>query len=444
MPAYYTLRMQFGPHRDTQTVSRELEQLCRRVPVDEVMLFMYGEEQCDGHPTLEQVARWLGTLRPWKQLLENMGVRVSLNPWTVLGVCDRGRRLKAGQNWRTMVNWQGRASQLVVCPLDATWQEYFKGAISLMAAERYRVIWIEDDYRYHNHEPLDWGGCFCDLHLAEFNRRAGAHAKREEIVRTVLAPGQPHPWRQIWLDLWQDNALDLLAQWRDVVQAHGTQLGLMSSSIEAHAIEGRRWSQWWTALAGTDKPPIHRPHFWSYGDTGGKAALAESIAVLDQNRRWSRPAPKSGRKSNASPITPGTSPTHRRQHRCAWRRFSAARTSTPACTTLWATCPRTTPSERSSSAGSNLRCRDWENCFPRLCKAPAWALCGERMQAAESVRQGTWNGWASTAPLDRGRWRWRQWDWATQWLISHGPTPCPERWHGRWTTARSNRSCFAG
>ena len=285
MSAYYTLRMQFGPHQDTQTVWRELERLCRRVPVDEVMLFMYAEEQCDGHPTLEQVAQWLGALRPWKRQLEGMGLRVSLNPWTVLGVCDRGRRLKPGQNWRTMVDWKGRACQLVVCPLDAAWQEYFKSAVGLMAAERYRVIWIEDDYRYHNHEPLDWGGCFCDLHVAEFNRRAGAHAGREEIVRTVLGPGGPHPWRQIWLDLWQENALELLAQWRDVAQEYGTRLGLMSSGIEAHAIEGRRWGPWWTALAGADKPPIHRPHFWSYGDTAGKAALAESIAVLDQNRR---------------------------------------------------------------------------------------------------------------------------------------------------------------
>lgn len=304
MPAHYTLRMQFGPHQDTQIVSRELEQLCRRAAVDEVMLFMYAEEQCDGHPTLEQVARWLRALRPWKQLSESMGLRVSLNPWTVLGVCDRGRRLKAGQNWQTMVDWKGRAAQLVVCPLDAAWQEYFQSAISLMAAEQYRVIWIEDDYRYHNHEPLDWGGCFCDLHVAEFNRRANTHATREEIVRAILLPGTPHPWRQIWLDLWQNNALDLLAQWRDVARAHGTQLGLMSSGIEAHAIEGRRWSQWWTALAGlatasprqagADKPPIHRPHFWSYGDTGGKAALAESIAVLDQNRRLEPPGAEVG------------------------------------------------------------------------------------------------------------------------------------------------------
>jgi hypothetical protein len=286
--------MQFGPHQDTQVVLRELEQLCRRIPVDEVMLFMYAEEQCDGHPTLEQVAQWLDALRPWKLQLERIGLRVSLNPWTVLGVCDRGRRLKAGQNWQTMVDWKGRSAQLVVCPLDAAWQEYFKSAITLMAAERYRVIWIEDDYRYHNHEPLDWGGCFCDLHVAEFSRRANTHATREEIVRAMLLPGRPHPWRQIWLDLWQDNALELLAQWRDVAQAQGTQLGLMSSGIEAHAIEGRRWRQWWKALAGTDKPPIHRPHFWSYGDTGGKAALAESIAVLDQNRRLEPPGAEVG------------------------------------------------------------------------------------------------------------------------------------------------------
>jgi hypothetical protein len=286
--------MQFGPHQDSLVVQRELEQLCRSVPVDEVLLFMYGEELCDGHPTLDQVRQWLNALRPWKAMLLEMGVRVSLNPWTIFGVCDRGRRLKPGQNWQTMVDWRGGQCRAVACPLDAAWQAYYKETISLMAAEKFRVIWIEDDFRYHNHEPLDWGGCFCDLHVAEFNRRAGARASREEIVAAVLQAGAPHPWRRVWLDMWQETALELLDQCRQIAAAHGTKLGLMSSGIDIHSMEGRRWRDYWRAMAGPDQPPIHRPHFWSYGDTEGKNALAHSIAALDQNRRLEPPGAEVG------------------------------------------------------------------------------------------------------------------------------------------------------
>jgi hypothetical protein len=246
------------------------------------MFFFFGEEMNNGHETLEQIKEWIERSRPYRSVLAQAGVAVSLNPWHSLLHADRGRTLKPGQHWQTMVDQHGRAGQATICPLDPDWQRYYEETLRLYAQEGFRVIWIDDDIRYHNHAPLDWGGCFCPLHVAEFNRRTGVNAKREDIVARCISPGVPHPWRAAWMDMWQETLLALITRWRAIVESGGARLGLMSSTPEAHAAEGRRWRDWWTAFAG-DRPPIHRPHFWGYGDTSG-ANLPTSIALLDQNR----------------------------------------------------------------------------------------------------------------------------------------------------------------
>jgi hypothetical protein len=282
MPSHFTLRMQFGPHQDPEEVTRWLLKLKDEAPVDEVMVFFFAEEMNDGHDTLERIDEWIARTRPWRRALREAGVAVSLNPWHSMLHTDRGRRLKPGQDWQPMVGPTGQQAAAMVCPLGPGWQAYYAEAMRRCAREDFRVIWIDDDIRYHNHGSLEWGGCFCPLHVAEFNHRAGTAATREEIVAACTAPGAPHPWREIWLDMWQQTLLGIITDWREIVEAEGCRLGLMSSSFDSHAAEGRRWTEWWRAFGG-DKPPVHRPHFWGYGDTLG-SSLPHFIAMLDQNR----------------------------------------------------------------------------------------------------------------------------------------------------------------
>jgi len=282
MPSHFTLRMQFGPHQDAKEVAPWLLKLVKAAPVDEIMFFYFAEEMNDGHETLERIREWIERSRPYRKALAEAGVTISLNPWHTLLHADRGRKLKPGQNWQTMVDQQGRACSAVVCPLDETWREYFEKTLRLYAAEDFRVIWIDDDIRYHNHGTLDWGGCFCPLHVAEFNRRAGTNATRQEIVAKCTAPGKPHPWREIWFDMLEEKHLEMINRWREIVEAGGCRLGLMSSVMEAHSAEGRRWRNWWKAFAG-DKPPVHRPNFWGYQNSLARD-LPDFIARLDQNR----------------------------------------------------------------------------------------------------------------------------------------------------------------
>ena len=282
MAVRYTARMQFRPDLPADTVRAELLDVCNAGLIDEVMFFAFAEEQNDGHDPLDRIQLWMDSIRPLKDALRAIGVESSLNPWHSILHTDRGRRFKPDQRWQPLVDWRGREASAMVCPLDPAWRAYYAQAMRLFAAEHFRVVWIDDDIRYHNHAPLDWGGCWCPLHIAEFNRRASADATRDDAVRHILQPGEPHPWRAIWFDLWDELHTDLLASWRDILEAEGTRMGLMSSSLEAHAMEGRRWNRWWDAIA-KDHPPVHRPHFWGYSEGQGPVLLY-GISQMQQHR----------------------------------------------------------------------------------------------------------------------------------------------------------------
>lgn len=281
MPSHFTLRMQFGPHEAGGVITEELLALVRTTGVDEIMLFYFAEEQNSGHETLREISEWIDASRPYREALEAEGVVLSLNPWHTLLHADRSRSFKPTQKWQPLVDPNGLAATAQVCPLDPAWQAYFEESLRLYAAESFRVIWIDDDIRFHNHPPLEWGGCFCGLHVAQFNRRAQTDATAREIAAACTAPGEPHPWRAIWMDMWDETQTAIISSWREIVEAGGSKLGLMSSLPEAHAAEGRRWARWWKAFGG--EAAVHRPHFWYY--TGTRATdLPESIALLDQNR----------------------------------------------------------------------------------------------------------------------------------------------------------------
>jgi hypothetical protein len=294
MPSRFTLRMQFDRHQDPDDIAQQLLRLKfeDRIPADEFAFFFFAEELNNGHETLEEIRDWLDRSRPYRKALIQAGVDISLNPWHSVLHCDRGRRLKPGQRWQRMVGPEGDEAEAVVCPLDPDWQAYFLESLHMYAQEDFRVVWIDDDIRYHNHAPLHWGGCFCPLHVEAFNKRAGVNATREEIVTACLQPGPPHPWRGIWMDMWQETLLAFLSQCREILATGGVEMGLMSSGMEQHGAEGRRWEDWWDVFA-RGEPPVHRPHFWAYSDTTGPN-LIYGIASLDQNRSIQPPIIESG------------------------------------------------------------------------------------------------------------------------------------------------------
>lgn len=79
----------------------------------------------------------------------------------------------------------------------------------LFAGLGFRVLWVEDDFRFHNHDPLDWGGGFEPLMLERLADLVGEPVTRDHVVAAVTAPGTPHPWRTLLQQVWRAAQLEV-------------------------------------------------------------------------------------------------------------------------------------------------------------------------------------------------------------------------------------------
>lgn len=273
----HCLRIQFYPgHYEDERIAETVE-YCRKFGFKNVMLFINAEEYHVGHMTKEEAVPWLKTMKKAKAALEKEGISVSLNPWTELGHLDRCRTLKEGQHFTTQVDCEGKQCSIVACPLCEEWKAYFldfyKYIVKELAPD---TVWIEDDFRLHNHGDLKYGGCFCNLHMQQYNRRLGTHYTREQFVERLFGKSRQKRVKKAWLDVNRECMAHLAEEIGDAVKSLGlgTKIGLMSSMHDVHATEGRDWHRVQRGFACGGEV-LSRLHLPCYREISGKAYYLE-------------------------------------------------------------------------------------------------------------------------------------------------------------------------
>ncbi len=270
-PFLHCLRAQIYPDEYADERIDSLKDFCLRYGFKNIILIFNGEEHNVGHISDEELVKWVKLIKRAKKEFAEVGISTSLNPWMELGHLDRGRKLQKGQDFMTMVDRFGKASELVACPLDEKWKEYYLHQLSYYVGEiKPEVLWIEDDFRYHNHPPLDYGGCFCEKHMEAYNEHLLKKESREEFVSN-LAKGEPNEERKVWLDISSSSILTLAKDIAKTVEKASpfTHIGLMSSLPLNHAMEARDWGKLHKAFA-YDDVAIDRIHLPAYREAGSK------------------------------------------------------------------------------------------------------------------------------------------------------------------------------
>ena len=238
------LRLQIVPELYEEERVSGIIDYCLRYGFQHVMLFINAEDYFVGHMTIEEAKPWVAAIkRTKKRLLEN-GIKVSLNPWIEFGHLDRGRKLKEGQNFTTMVDYDGTECELVACPLCENWRAYYKEFYQYLLREiEPDTIWVEDDFRLHNHGHLQYGGCFCKLHMQRYNKKLGTNYTREEFTDLLFRKTCDENVRNAWLDVSRETMTDLAEFLGKTVKEVGlnTKVGLMSSAQIRHSMEARDW-----------------------------------------------------------------------------------------------------------------------------------------------------------------------------------------------------------
>ncbi|MCD6218755.1 hypothetical protein J7K43_00030, partial [Candidatus Calescamantes bacterium] len=237
----YILRFTLLPDYKVEENLEKLLKFCRRGLIEEVAFSINTEEMNVGHIPLEEIEPWLNVVKKGRDELEKYNIEVSLYSWETLLHCDRGRKLFPGQNFTTMVDLLGNRAQAVACPLSSEWQEYIVEKYRRLSEIKPHILWIEDDFRIHNHSPLIWGGGFCELHLEEYSRRLGRKVEREEFVRELLKEGVPTEERRVWLEVNGEIMNKVVKKISEAVHevSPSTRMGLMTSIPSTHASEGR-------------------------------------------------------------------------------------------------------------------------------------------------------------------------------------------------------------
>lgn len=285
-PFCYSFRFCCDPGFNDKREIETLKTFVEEADIDDVSVFCNVEELNTGHMTVEEQRTYIQLLNAVQDAVAPMGVSVSVNHWHSLMHADLGKQLLPEQNFRLMVDMEGNSSQLCVCPMCEQWQTYFCDLYRRYAqAVKPNILWVEDDFRLHNHDPLIWGGCFCQAHMEEYQKRAGQPLSREAFIKGVLAPGDPHPYRKIWLDVHRETMRTLAERIGQAVHSVSpeTKVGLMSSVPFVHAAEGRDWHGILKGFAG-ENPPVNRIHLPCYSEAAPKDYLANFNMVSMANR----------------------------------------------------------------------------------------------------------------------------------------------------------------
>lgn len=293
----YMPRITIAPGVCEEERIRTLAAYCKKYRYDEVMFFLNAEDLNEGHIEKDSAERYLAVIERAKRELEKEGIATSLNPWNTLLGCERGRTLKAGQDFATMVDIDGKHGAVTPCPLSEPWRRYLLDYYLYMT-ERIRpeIIWVEDDFRMHNHSPLHWGGCFCSKHMQLYSEEAGRSLTREELVRGMADGGCGGLYRRVYSAVTRRTMRELAEYLGDGIRRRfpRQKIGLMTSDPKMHSVEGRDWYGILYAFGG-DAPidRIHLPCYrqcsaqdycWGYNDISmqTRALIPEETCVLPE------------------------------------------------------------------------------------------------------------------------------------------------------------------
>lgn len=266
----YILRYYIDPnfHEDERIV--ELVDFCQNSKIEEVMLFYNPEELFQGYPAQAEVDSWFALAKKVKLALDHANIAMSVNPWTTTVHLSRGRVFGEKQHsFQPMIGETGAVSPITACPFDENWQKQLGNFFARIAKEiAPTAIWIEDDWRLHNHEEnMNYGGCLCPLHLKRFAEKTGIVTDRETLMANITALGEPHPWRKPWLEVCQESLLEPAQKIYEYVHNANpnVRLSLMCSTPDVHSVEGRDWQKLKMAFS-PNQPMELRPHMAPYAE----------------------------------------------------------------------------------------------------------------------------------------------------------------------------------
>lgn len=281
---YFLPRPPYVEKNITALRLEELLSFCKRAKIEAVQFYVNFKPDWYYMPdTLEHAVAWAEEMQEYIPEIRKAGISYQLNFQNLLGSITGGVDHRIDFNWEYLVDHQGNESPGCACPLGVKFRSVMGKQLRAWAETKPDVIWIDDDFRMHNHgfgqKGIDWY-CFCPAHLEKFSSIYGRNFSREQLVKELIKLGEV---RLVWLDFLNDTMCET-ASWV-CSQIHKispfTRIAQMTSVPDVHAVEGRNWRGFLECLSGEGYKPIIRPHFGPYTEVS-PASFVNSYTMLDQ------------------------------------------------------------------------------------------------------------------------------------------------------------------
>jgi len=263
----YSLRYSIDYRTNTTAKDDKLLTFCQKGLIDNVTFFMNSEEINAGHLTAKKTQVWLDAIAKISKRLTELNITTSLNPFSTIMHSDRGQIINPEIGFQPLVDIDGKVAQSMGCPDDDTWRNYLVDCYGQYATLHPKELWLEDDFRHFNHSPLKLA-CFCDHHMEVYRENLGQDISRADFVKEILQPSKPTKARKVYLDVARQEMIKTVHQIETRVHqvSPETNLALMTSFPDWHALEGRDWQKLFTNLSGVSHPFVARPHLPAYNE----------------------------------------------------------------------------------------------------------------------------------------------------------------------------------
>lgn len=144
-----------------------------------------------GYPSIEEHKASAEVLESIAQKFRKQGIRVSLQLSNSIGhgsymaSRDCSGLVYEGSPVEKMVGHDGKTADYCFCWNGAYFRKYIIEQVKLYLGKiKPYTLWIDDDLRASNHDPVSFG-CFCDDCMRRFNERYGCNFTREELVEEI-------------------------------------------------------------------------------------------------------------------------------------------------------------------------------------------------------------------------------------------------------------------
>ncbi len=224
-----------------------------------------------GYPKPETLRGFAAGLTDTAQKLRDAGLRVSLQIANTIGhgqyicACDCSGLVYDGSPAEKLVGHDGTVAEYCFCWNGRHFRDYIYAAVkAYVAAVQPYTVWVDDDLRPTNHNPV-WYGCFCDGCMAKFNARYGSHFTREELVREINFGDKA--WRLRHIEFMRDSLYDFTYNLGLAIHEACPEVRMGYQYAANAMITGYDYSFIFDAMyKATGFPPASRPGGGCYND----------------------------------------------------------------------------------------------------------------------------------------------------------------------------------